>query len=1523
MSLEETKISASLSRLDNVEKLKGTSNYQSWKQDFESELKLLGVWHYISQDNVRPVAGGSVTAEKVAAWDVAHEKIVTMLKLRCERNPRSLIKSATNAHTAWVALEKYKPRGSGMLNSTFKKLDDVNLAVCDNDPQTYADKFMEALESFDTLSDKLHFDKNWKIYRFHSGLGSLYNSYCEQYNQTHDAFDEAGDAKFTLDYAITRFINTTTNPTSSTTAEAQALAALVNGTFAHTPQSVLALIASGGAAETKIQPGAHAGNSRTFTHTVKYCDHYKKDYHDRAECNQLNPKQNKENNNGGSGRGRGGRGGRGDRGGRGGGKGRGGKDDKDKDKDGKDESKPNETAAAATAAVAHTSHAFSFVACATHTASPEAPKALQTMAQTSAVSTAAALSALWFIDSACTQHMTRDCSVFQTFTPFLTPRMVEGVGGHLLANGAGRMHLECKGSGGVKRTLVIDDVWYVPSSKFNLISQGQLAQQKIALSFVPGGIGIGEHGIVFNLQRNRLYALDTWVTTPVCLAVINGDIPAYNAPPPAVVSALATDVPEPQFPEPQVNEETLRMWHSRHGHLGYQNLKKLAKMSVGMNLTIPPPKDACEPCSIANMKVQPHKHHIAPGRWENDLIHSDLQGPFKTSHDGYQFMITFLDDKTLRSAVYFLPNKDGPTVLAAFKAFLNQVEHGDRKCTRFRSDCGSEYDNYEMYAFRLSKGITWEGIIPGEPQMNGKSERLGQTIQNKASAMLTESGLPQKFWTEFVRAANHLRNRQPVSGRDVTPLEACTGQPPDLSHLRYIGQTGYCQIHRKNIGWTKYKDHAHKGRLLSYEANRFYRMLMPSGKVEVYSNVTWIDNIPPKPSPMVLTPHGAAEVNSNEKTPAYRNKRRNDALDKELAPSTLVPGERASKRRRETSAEPADFAPVPPVQYMTQVRIPVRAQPAPRVSAPQVSAGEPSESPDTLSDDTLTSAPPTPVVKPTTRSMTVRDEPREPPPRRQEILEAHRDLTPDPLALLAKANAPEPYEPKSYKEAMADSYRKMHWELAMQEEVDSLTTNGTWTLVDLPSNAHALGGRWVYKIKRGPQGEVARYKARWVVRGFEQREGIDFNETFASVVKPMSYKAIFALAAALDWELEQMDVKTAFLYGEVDEVIYVTQPTGFEVGDKSKVCKLKKALYGLKQSPRVWYNTLAAFLKELGFEPIAADYSVFTNGSCIISVYVDDILLAGPDKKEIQAIKDKLRQRFEMTDLGPCTYYLGMTVTRDRANRILRLGQAGYVQKFVTEHGMWESKGTPTPMGTEKYQAAEEDFVATEASRTAYQSAVGSLMYAMLGTRPDIAFAVSVVSRYASNPNESHWKAVKRIFRYLRGTVDHQLVFRGDLKPLSGYTDADWAGDQDTRRSTSGYVFDVGSAAISWSSKRQPTVALSTCEAEYIGQTQATKEAVWLRGLLSQLNPSEPATRTVVIYCDNQGAMALAKNPQFHARTKHIDIQHHYVREQVTAGNVALEYIPTDRQVADGLTKALCKDKFERFRDLIGLEAPP
>ena len=237
----------------------------------------------------------------------------------------------------------------------------------------------------------------------------------------------------------------------------------------------------------------------------------------------------------------------------------------------------------------------------------------------------------------------------------------------------------------------------------------------------------------------------------------------------------------------------------------------------------------------------------------------------------------------------------------------------------------------------------------------------------------------------------------------------------------------------------------------------------------------------------------------------------------------------------------------------------------------------------------------------------------------------------------------------------------------MQEEIDSLTENETWTLSNAPHNRSVLRGRWVFALKRGPNGEITRFKARWVVRGFEQRPGLDYNETFASVVKPMSYKAIFALAAAHDWDIEQMDVKTAFLYGYVKEDIWVEQPHGF--GKSRKVCKLNRALYGLKQSPRVWYDTIAAFLKELGMVPVDSDYGIFINHTTgtLIALYVDDILITGPSREDINKVKAALNAKFRMTDLGPCAYYLGMTVTRDRPNRILRLGQAVYVERVIKQ----------------------------------------------------------------------------------------------------------------------------------------------------------------------------------------------------------------------------------------------------------------
>ena len=293
----------------------------------------------------------------------------------------------------------------------------------------------------------------------------------------------------------------------------------------------------------------------------------------------------------------------------------------------------------------------------------------------------------------------------------------------------------------------------------------------------------------------------------------------------------------------------------------------------------------------------------------------------------------------------------------------------------------------------------------------------------------------------------------------------------------------------------------------------------------------------------------------------------------------------------------------------------------------------------------------------------------------------------------------------------------------------------------------------------------------------------------------MSYKAPFTIAASLDWEIEQMDVETAFLYGGIEEDIFVEQSTGQDDGF-GRVCRLNKALYGLKQSPRVWYKTLAAFLESLGFRLLDADWSVFSNDSIIIACHLDDLLMIGPHIGAIKQVKKALSQRFRMTDLVPCSFYLGMTVTWDRQSRTIKLGQQSYLEKVLEDFDMTGCKPVATPMESTKPEAAPEGFEAPKEQKHWYQSAVGSLMYAMLNTRPDIAYAVLVVSRYASNPTEAYKKMVKRIFRYLRGTTLLNLIYKGNLDALMRYSDANWAGDSETRRSTSGYVFNTGSGAI-------------------------------------------------------------------------------------------------------------------------------
>ncbi|HEV7738443.1 MAG TPA: reverse transcriptase domain-containing protein, partial [Chlamydiales bacterium] len=431
-------------------------------------------------------------------------------------------------------------------------------------------------------------------------------------------------------------------------------------------------------------------------------------------------------------------------------------------------------------------------------------------------------------------------------------------------------------------------------------------------------------------------------------------------------------------------------------------------------------------------------------------------------------------------------------------------------------------------------------------------------------------------------------------------------------------------------------------------------------------------------------------------------------------------------------------------------------------------------------------------------------------------------------------------DPTSYKAAMRSPEAAM-WMEAMKEEINSQRENGTWVLTDLPEGRKAIKCRWVFLTKRDLNGNPVRYKARLVAKGFTQQAGIDYEETFAPVARLDSLRFLLALAAALDWEIHQIDIKTAFLNGDLEEEIYMEQPEGFVVeGQETKTGRLVKSIYGLKQASRRWHHHLRQTLLEDNYsELIASDVSIFFkregNNIIIILVYVDDMAAFASVLRLIVEFKNLIASKYKYTDIGEIKQFLGLNITRNRKNKTISIDQQHYIQKILGRFGMTDCKPTYSPMvqGQHLLAAKEEQDAKL---RSKYQSFVGSLMYAMLGSRPDICFAITKLSQFGSNPSEEHLRAAQRVMRYLGTTAKLKLIYgRNDSTDLYGYSDSDWASDPDDRVSTTGYAYILNGGSIAWASRKQRTVALSSTEAEYMALTETVKHAKWMLTLADQL----------------------------------------------------------------------------------------
>ncbi|KAH9654969.1 hypothetical protein KPL70_022170 [Citrus sinensis] len=490
-------------------------------------------------------------------------------------------------------------------------------------------------------------------------------------------------------------------------------------------------------------------------------------------------------------------------------------------------------------------------------------------------------------------------------------------------------------------------------------------------------------------------------------------------------------------------------------------------------------------------------------------------------------------------------------------------------------------------------------------------------------------------------------------------------------------------------------------------------------------------------------------------------------------------------------------------------------------------------------------------------------------------------------------------EPNSYKQAM-NSRDKTKWLSAMEEEISSLKKNNTWILVRKPEDRKLVGCKWIFKLKDG-----------------------------ATMVKYSSIRVLLAITTYHDLELDQMDIKTAFLHGNLEEEIYMEQPEGFiQRESEDMVCLLKKSLYGLKQSPRQWYLRFDQFMIAHGYLRSQYDSCVYckflpSGDGIYLLLYVDDMLIACKHREEIEKLKTELRAEFEIKDLGSASKILGMQVKRDRAAKTLLLSQASYIKRVLSKFDMVTSKAVSTPLGTHfklsKQQEPSDDAETEYMKKIPYSSVVGSIMYAMVCSRPDIAYGVGVVSRFMGNPGKMHWSAAKWILRYLYGSSDSGILFSRDNKVISkviGYVDSDFTGDLDKRRSTTGFVFTMCGGAVSWKASLQSVVALSTTEAEYIALTEAVKEAKWIRGIISEMGLTQD---TILICCDSSSAIQLSKNSKYHERTKHVDVRLHFIREEIERGVVDVVKISTEVNPADALTKPIPTVKFRNSLSLIGV----
>mgnify|MGYP000992362219 CR=1 FL=1 len=1165
----------------------------------------------------------------------------------------------------------------------------------------------------------------------------------------------------------------------------------------------------------------------------------------------------------------------------------------------------------------------------------------------------------WLIDSGASFHMTGHSGWFRTYKP-QTHKIPIRVGNneYLYAIGSGTVEVVST-VGKEKITILLKDCFYVPGISDNLFSQGA-ADSKGIKSVSNGGkmhlihgnktIMVGERG------SDNLYRLKLETPARAFVARSERTLEEWHR----------------VLGHPDINQ--------------VKNLARNCD-TIGFKIveTAKDPRQ-CSECTSGKMCHVPHPES-GRVRSTSVLhrVHVDLVGAITPpSLGGSQYFMLIRDEYSSYMHVYFMAAKS--QVLHAIKKYINEASvQTQNKVQIIRSDNGSEFKNTSIKLLCESEGIIQEFSAPFTAQQNGQIERANRTIIETARSMLASSRLPLSLWGEAVLTAVYLRNRMPnrVTGSK-SPFEIYHGRPAVYSHLIEFGKE--VQVLDNSKAASKFSTKTIEGFMVGY-ADRIntYRIFNhQKNSIMITSDIV---EAPHTKSFTRVEHHGVGLTFTigNELDTTRLSDGSDDELEEDrsiypdipvrssslqpdrVPPSIdLEPTSEEAARKRCTLNETFEITKDDEIRR-DQRRLPEieptltildqRDQIRPRVTMPAARtdrAGASSVAP-TPSASVKPAAPTLPQGNPVSQRQQIRESVVAPVIQKSGVGPmTHVPVSPDLTAgavsqpsTLVQRLKPSfdwvmkdrerrqvvskyarnlsavacPYEPSSYAEALSceDSSK---WASAIAEELTAHSKNGTWMLVPKSGQIEEIDSKWIFKVKQNADGSVNRYKARLVARGFTQQADIDYTEVFAPVVRMDSIRLLFSIAAQFKLEYKQFDVATAFLYGTVDKELYLKPPQGLDVPE-NYTCRLIKSLYGLKQAPRCWSKRVSDVLRQYNMKPTYSDPCVFVSSEyamLYLALYVDDGLIFGKDMNTINKLLKQLTQEF-MIKTVESSCFIGVEICR-LTDGSFYLHQRGYINRILHKFGMEDSKGVTTPLEVGHGLNNESIIQKEPIIDVPYSEAIGSLLYCAIATRPDISHALSLLSKYNGKPRLVHWKGVKRILRYLRATVDYGLIYRPVTNPaISCYSDADHASDHENRRSISGVLTFLCTGPIGYKAKQQPCVAISTTEAEYVAAAIAAKELVWLNRFIKELGV--PIQSQSKLLMDNQSAIKLIKNPEYHERTKHIAIRYHFTRELYESGEFEICYVPSEEELADVFTKALTANKFKHLREAIGCVKMP